>query len=198
MINIVGNIGSGKKEIEQEFRKNDNIIVINLDDIDDFNFVNLFRTDKKFYKDVSENKKNNWTKILEKENKKIINQYIKMSKKESRILVVICLPHHNNIINYIEWTTKFYIDTDIEQLYRRSCTKILERLHKNHHELIEMLKHQPKLYTIKSVSFFKMRIKDLAIIPYDEFIGREKSIRTKYKNLGYKIISSNKIIKMII
>ena len=200
MIHIVGSIGSGKKGIENRLRKEDNLLVINLNDIEDFHFVNAMKTNKKCYNMVANNKQKIWRNDFEKGVEKIFNQYVKLANKEKKVLVVMNIANIENqfpFLNKMSFENKFYIGIDIEELFRTSCSKIISRIKSNHHEINEMYKYQPKLHIIKPITYYRMRIKDWAIQPFDEFERVEKDKRKWYCKKGYKIKCPSDIVDKI-
>lgn len=200
IIHIVGSIGSNKKEIENVLRKEDNLIVINLNDIEDFYFVNQMKTNKKFYNMVSENKIKIWKQNINKGIDKIINQYLKLTKKNNKNLVIINNTNLNNnflFINKINFDKKFYINTPFDLLFRLYSAKIIKKIKNNQHELNEMYKHQPKLHLIQPISYYKMKIKGNVIQSFDEFVKLEKDKIKFYSNKNYNFNDSNHIINII-
>ena len=132
-----------------------------LDEIEDFNFVNFLKTDKIFYKNVVESNEKKWNQTLNDENDKVLKQYLKIKKLDLKF-IVFSLPESNEkILNKIEWDKKIYVDLDYDILYRKYCSENFKKIFNNYHELINMLKHQPKLNLINPISFYQISIKKI-------------------------------------
>ena len=172
LFHITGPAGSGKTTLGNKLSKIPNTIIIDTDEIDDFNAMDII-TDPKF-NELFKNEKtvNGFFQILEQRNLEKLDELLETNKKSNVIIVgmTIYLPVETAVQGYS-------IDIDDDSNYYQLNTRTLDSICSNCVDLKDLMEKETNKYKTDLTMLFKYKIRrSFPIIPYqiDEGIELRK------------------------
>lgn len=191
IIVIRGLSGSGKttlgKKLKEMFSE---YVIIETDDILDSSFLELYKKNKKF-KDMIINQKGNPIKMHEDLITKKRDEIIKKNKDKTIIFVGSTILFDDLVHE------KYFLNTDIELIYKRLNKRTMDDICKNIDKLKKLYENENE-QTIKWLSLYKYKIRTVYPINKQRVKKASEEQITEYKNQGYKIMKAEEIIKDIL
>ena len=197
IIHISGMTGSGKTTLGHKIKEyDDDIVVIDTDDIDDFNVNNMLEN-KKYNKYLTMKNINNFYKLKNKLNEKQMIKIVNDCKKKNKILVIVGHTFNDGIADPEKYADyKYFINAKYQDNYNQYLQRTYNNIAINRRSIKSMLKKETNVYKIDLLLIFKYKIRPSP--PYPGFYHNAKAMKKYAQKDKYKVMSSENIYNNII
>lgn len=185
---ITGPSGSGKSTLGQIIRyRFNNVHVIDLDDIDDSSFKELYYNNEE-YKEYVKNGSDKAYELHESLNKKKIDKIIKDYPNTNLLFVGLSIPFNN--IDHIG----YFLDTSSELNYRRINDRLIQDICKKSNNLSDLYLNEDISY-IDLITLYEYKVRLHFPTSYDDVKNRLDTMRDQSKKRGYLNMTGKEILK---